>query len=159
MRKGRSTSSYEVGAIGLAAQPRCPLPTRWRSRDLKGPVPGRVVRGLVAAIQSLPQRGSWPEIDEEAWWGDVLSDRRLRPSSDMRLSSKSEDARLRLDCMPCKALTFACKHCRQETTITVAELMRTLGPDRNVRTIGRQIIKCKTTALMREQACPITYRA
>jgi hypothetical protein len=158
MRKGRSTNRYDMRAMAPAVQSR-PLRTRWRSRDLKGPLPDRVVRGLVAAIRSLPTRGPWPEVDEEAWWSDVLLDRRLRPSSDMRLSAKGEDARLRLDRMPCKLLTFVCQHCRQETTRTVAELMQTFGADRNVRTIGREILKCGDKRAWREGDCPIAYRA
>jgi len=159
MGKGRSSSRYDVWRDAPARRPPRPERKRWRSRDLKGPLPTRVTRNLLAAIRSLPVRGPWPEIDEEAWWKDVLMDRRLRPPSALRLPAKSEDARLRLDRMPCKSLTFTCAHCRQTATFPVAELMRTFGADRNVRTVGRQAIKCKTTALMRERACPISYRA
>jgi hypothetical protein len=74
------------------------LRTRWRSTNLR----------LVMAVQSLPAApGPWPEVDEEAWWSDILNDRRLRPSLRKRLSER-DDARLRLDRLPCKSLTFAC---------------------------------------------------
>jgi hypothetical protein len=55
-----------------------PKSTRWRSYDLRGPLPLKTTRALKAAIQSLPDNVSGPEIDEEAWWRDVLSDARVR---------------------------------------------------------------------------------
>jgi hypothetical protein len=160
MKGPRKESRYHVQAVGLAHLPRRSIRTRWRSHDLKGPLPTRIVHSLVAAVQSLPARGPWPEVDEEAWWKDVLTDRRLRPSSEKKLYEKSEDAKLRLDRLPCRSLTFSCKYCRQEIKLTIAELIKTLGSDRNVRTIGRELIKCRDKRSRREgDACPITYRA
>jgi hypothetical protein len=158
MKDARKGSRWAMQQVGRPPMPRRQR-TRWRSKDLKGPLPARVVRGLLIAIQSLPARGPWPDIDEEAWWRDVLVDRRLRPSSDNRLSAKSADAWLRLDRMPCRSLTFACKHCRQEAKFTVAELMQAFGGDRNVRTIGREVLKCGDKRAWRESDCPIAYRA
>jgi len=59
--------------------------TRWRSHDLRGPLPIKTTRALEIAIQSLPGNTPWPDIDEESWWRDVLADRRLRPAKDKRL--------------------------------------------------------------------------
>jgi hypothetical protein len=56
-------------------------PVRWRSRDLKGPLPLSTVRALEIAIRSLPTRAPWPEVDEDGWWREVLRDRRLRRSA------------------------------------------------------------------------------
>jgi len=134
--------------------------TRWRSYDLRGPLSLKTTRALEIAIRSLPGNTPWPEIDEEAWWKDVLADRRLRLPKDKRLSEQSRPAGLRLDRLPCKALRFACKNCGQQCTATVAELSRRFGSDRNVRTIGNQVLKCPAPHLRREGGdCPITYSA
>jgi hypothetical protein len=160
MKGPRKESRYSVQAIGLAHLARRPIRTRWRSRDLKGPLPSRVVNNLLVAIRSLPTHGPWPEIDEEAWWNDVLTDRRLRPSSEKKLHEKNEDARLRLDRLPCKSLTFSCKYCRHEINLTIAELIKAFGSERNIRTIGRDVIKCMDKRARREgDECPIIYRA
>jgi hypothetical protein len=135
-------------------------PTRWRSRDLRGPLPVRVVHALEVAIRSLPSRGPWPEIDEEAWWKDILTDRRLTRSTAKMLSGRDEDARLRLDRCPAKSLTFSCRWCGERSTLTIAELARTFGPDRNVDTIGKDVLKCRHKGSRREgYPCPITYQA
>jgi len=105
---------------------------------LKGPLPRSTTRALEVAIYSLPVRTPWPAIDEEAWWCDVLADRRLRRSSAKALSEKDQNAGQRLDRLPVKSLTFSCAWCGQRTVIKVAELIRMFGRDRNVRTIGRQ---------------------
>ena len=160
MKGPRKESRYQVQAVRLVYLPRQALRTRWRSHDLKGPLPARVVHSLVAAVQSLPANGPWPEIDEEAWWNEVLMDRRLRPSSEKKLYEKGEDARLRLDRLPCKSLTFSCKYCRQEITVSISDLIKAFGSDRNVRTIGREITKCRDKRARREgDECPIGYRA
>lgn len=160
MKGPRKESRYSVQAVALAHLPRRPIRTRWRSCDLKGPLPARVVSSLLVAIRSLPTHGPWPEIDEEAWWKDVLTDRRLRPSSEKKINEKSEDAKFRLDRLPCKSLTFSCKYCRQEINLTIAELMKAFGSDWNVRTIGRDVIKCRDKRVRREgDECLISYRA
>jgi len=134
--------------------------TRWRSFDLRGPLPAKTTRALEVAIQSLPGHTPWPEIDEEAWWKDVLADRRLRPPKDKRLSEQGWAAGLRLDRLPCKALSFTCKRCGQQCTATVAELSQRYGSDRNVRAVGTQVLKCPAPHLRREGGeCPITYGA
>jgi hypothetical protein len=86
-------------------------PTRWRSRDLKGPLPRATVRALEAAIRSLPTPAPWPDVDEEGWWREVLADRRLRRSTAKSLSEKEEDAGQRLDHLPVKSQTFSCEWC------------------------------------------------
>jgi hypothetical protein len=116
------------------------------------------VKGLVAAIKSLPVHGPWPEIDEEAWWGSVLTDWRQRPSNTKRLPDKG--AALRLDQLPLKAVTFSCKQCKRSVTLTVVDLCRTFGPDRNVRTVGAEVVACGDKRSRREgYECPITYGA
>lgn len=149
------SSRWHGGTVGL--QPVKPRATRWRSDDLSGPLPTRVMQNLVTAIQSLPVRGPWPETDEEAWWEAVLTDWRTRPSNAKKLPNK--DAALRLDRQPGEALTFSCEHCGQSATFTVAELCQNYGPDRNVRTVGVEVIKCKDKRVRREgYDCPISYR-
>ncbi len=112
------------------------------------------------AVRSLPARGLWPEVDEEAWWVDVLADRRLRRSAAKTLSEKDDDARQRLDRLPVKALTFSCSRCGQSVTPKVAELVQMFGADRNVRSIGRHVLKCGDRGARREgEDCPITYQA
>jgi hypothetical protein len=104
--------------------------------------------------------GPWPEVDEEGWWREVLADRRLRRSASKSQPEKDEDAGQRLDRLPVKSLTFSCEWCGQRTKLTVAELIRMFGRDRNVRSIGRHILKCKDRRSRREgEECPITYQA
>jgi transcription elongation factor Elf1 len=103
-------SRWRVSQLGVRATSRARA-ARWRNRDLRGPLAPSVVRAPVTAIQSLPTRGPWPEVDEEAWWAEVLTDRRLRRSTAKKLSEKDNDARQRLDRLPARSLTFSCKWC------------------------------------------------
>ncbi len=147
------------GRLGITPALR-PRPARWRSRDLKGPLPVQVVRALETAIRSLPARGPWPEIDEEAWWKDVLADRRARPPAPKTLSEKHAQAALRLDRLPTKSLTFACARCGRSITVTVVALCARFGTDRNVKTIGQEVLACKDKAWRRDGGeCPISYWA
>jgi hypothetical protein len=135
-------------------------PVRWRSRDLKGPLPLSTVRALEIAIRSLPTRAPWPEVDEDGWWREVLRDRRLKRSAAKSLSDKDEDAGQRLDQLPVKSLTFSCEWCGQRATLKVGELIAMFGRDRNVRSIGRHVLKCRDRRSRREgEECPITYQA
>jgi hypothetical protein len=132
-------------------------PTRWRTRDLQGPLPRATVR---VAIRSLPTRAPWPEVDEDGWWREVLADRRLRRSAAKPLSDKDEDAGQRLDRLPVKSLTFSCEWCGQRARLKIAELIAMFGRERNVRSIGRQVLKCRDRRSLREgDECPITYQA
>ena len=89
-----------------------------------------------------------------------LQDRRLRRSSAKTLAEKDENAGQRLDRLPVKSLTFSCAWCGQRTAIKVAELIRMFGRDRNVRTIGRHVLKCHDRRPRSEgEECPITYHA
>jgi hypothetical protein len=117
------------------------------------------VRALEIAIRSLPTR-AWTEVDEEGWWREVLADRRLRRSAAKSLSEKDEDAGQRLDHLPVKSLTFSCKWCGQCATLKVGELIAMFGRERNVRSIGRHVLKCRDRRSRREgEECPITYQA
>jgi hypothetical protein len=157
--KGRKSTRWEVSQQSAPPAVR-PRPRRWRSYDLKGPLPRSTTRALEVAIYSLPVRTPWPAIDEEAWWCDVLADRRLRRSSAKALSEKDENAGQRLDRLPVKSLTFSCAWCGQRTAIKVAELIRMFGRDRNVRTIGRHVLKCHDRRPRSEgEECPIAYHA
>jgi len=152
-------SRWHVSQLGVRPTARA-RPARWRSRDLRGPLAPSVVRALVTVIRSLPTRGPWREADEEAWWADVLTDRRLRRSTAKTLSEKDDDARQRLDRLPARSLTFSCKWCGERATFTVAELIQTFGADRNVRTVGRHVLRCRAKGARREgEECPITYQA
>jgi hypothetical protein len=142
-------SRWHVSQLGVRPTARA-RPTRWRSYDLRGPLAPRAVSALVTAIKSLPTRGPWPEVDEEAWWSDVLADRRLRRSTAKALSDKDDDARQRLDRLPARSLTFSCKLCGQRATLTIAELIRTFGAERNVRTVGRHVLRCRDKGARRE---------
>jgi hypothetical protein len=127
---------------------------RWCSTDLSGPLSASVVRGLVDVIESLPRRWPWPEIDEEAWWRDVLADTRLRLPTVKKLADKTAD--LRLDRQAAETLTFSCESCGGQSTLTVADLIRTFGPDRNVRSIAQRVLKCPNKRGRREGGeCPI----
>ena len=150
---------WDVARLGVTpAQP--PRRTCWRSYDLKGPLPISTVRALEIAIRSLPTHAPWPEVDEEGWWQEVLADRRLRRSTAKTLSEKHEEADQRLDRLPVKSLTFSCYWCGQRTTLKVAELIQMFGRDRNVRSIGRHVLKCKDRRPRREgEECPIVYQA
>jgi hypothetical protein len=75
-------------------------------------------------------------------------------------SRGDENAAQRLDRLPVKSLTFSCAWCGQRIVIKVAELIRMFGRDRNVRTIGRHVLKCRDRRARREgEECPITYHA
>jgi hypothetical protein len=153
-----NSTRWSVAGLGLHPTAR-PRPLRWRSHDLTGPLPMRVVRNLETAIKSLPARGPWPQIDEEAWWADVLTDTRLRSPSAKKLAEKSQDANFRIDRCPAKSLTFSCKRCGEEVTLAVNELCRKFGSDRNVHTIGQEVLKCPDGRSRREgYECPIKYR-
>jgi hypothetical protein len=116
----------------------------------QGTAAASTTRALEVAIYSL----------QEAWWRDVLADRRLRRSSAKTLAEKDENAGQRLDRLPVKSLTFSCAWCGQRTVIKVGELIRMFGRDRNVRTIGRHVLKCPDRRPRREgEECPITYHA
>jgi hypothetical protein len=50
--------------------------------------------------------------------------------------------------------------CGERSTLTIAELVRTFGPDRNVDTIGKDVLKCRHKGSRREgYPCPTTYQA
>ena len=135
-------------------------PTRWSSRDLKGPLPRATVRALEVAIRSLPTRAPWPEVDEDGWWREVLADRRLRRSAAKRLPEKDEDAGQRLDHLPVNSLTFSCEWCGQRATLKVARLIAMFGRDRYVRSIGCHVLKCRERRSRREgEDCPIIFQA
>ena len=160
MAKDRSTR-WDLARLNSAAAARARL-TRWRSRDLKGPLPRSTVRALEIAIRSLPTRAPWPEVDEEGWWREVLADRPLRRSAAKSLSDKDEDAGQRLDHLPVKSLTFSCEWCGQRATVKVAELIAMFGRERNVRSIGRHVLKCRDRRSRREgegEECPIIFQA
>lgn len=147
---------WHLQSIGRLPAPR--RPNRWRSTDLSGPLPARAVRGLVGAIDSLPRRGPWPEIDEEAWWREVLEAARRRLPTAKKLADKT--AKFRLDRQTAESLTFSCERCGAQATVTVADLVKTFGPDRNILTIGQHVLKCPNKRDRREGGeCPVTYRS
>jgi hypothetical protein len=149
-------SRWNLQGVGSRPEPR--RRARRRSRDPSGPLPARVVRSLVDAIKSMLARGPWPKIDEEAWWSEVLTDSRLHLPTAKRLENKT--ASFRLDQQTAEALTFSCERCSQQTTVAVADLIRTFGRDRNVRTVGQEVLKCPNKRARREgYGCPVTYRA
>ena len=158
MAKDRSTR-WDLARLSAPPAARV-RPTRWRSYDLKGPLPRATVRALEVVIRSLPTRTPWPEVDEEGWWREVLADRRLRRSATKSLSKKGEDAGLRLGHLPVKSLTFSCEWCGQRATLKVAELIAMFGRERNVCSIGQHVLKCRDRRSRREgDECPITYQA
>jgi hypothetical protein len=130
MTKGaRKSTRYDVSGLSPAR------PTRWRSHDLKGPLPRATARALEIAIRSLPVRAPWPEIGDDGWWKAVLADRRLRQPTAKSLAEKAEYAGQRLDRLPVKALTFSCEWCGQRAKLKVDDLILMFGRDRNVRSI------------------------
>jgi hypothetical protein len=143
-----ANSRWHVSQLGVYRAVR-PRSVHWRSHDLREPLPTRVVRALETAIKSLPARGPWPEIDEEAWWADVLADRRLRRSAAKMLPEEGAAANQRLDRLPTKSLTFSCRWCGASTTLTVTELIRMFGAERNVATVGREVLPRRQTRAAR----------
>ena len=90
---------------------------------------------------------------------EVLADRRLRRSAAKSLSEKDEDAGQQLDHLPVKSLTFSCEWCGPCATLKVAELIAMFGRERNVRSIGRHVLKCRDRRSRREgNKCPIILR-
>ena len=76
------------------------------------------------------------------------------------LSERDEGAGQRLDHLPVKSLTFSCEWCGQRARLKIAELIAMFGRERNVRSIGRQVLKCRDRRSLREgDECPITYQA
>jgi hypothetical protein len=156
---GPKVTRWDVAKLGWLPKAQA-KPTRWRSRDLKGPLPAHIVRSLEAVISSLPLPGSWAEIDEESWWADVLTDARARTPSEKNIQLESRCANLRLDRSPAQSLTFTCHRCGANVTLKLDELNRAFGRDRNVHTIGREVLKCPEKRARREgYECPVTYRA
>ena len=66
---------------------------------------------------------------------------------------------MRLDKCPTKLLTFCCTHCGERATFSVAKLIGMFGRERNVRTIGGELLKCRAPSFRREGECPIKYQA
>jgi hypothetical protein len=144
---GKKSTRWDVARLSPPAAV-WPRPIRWRSYDLKGSLPRATTQALVAAVQSLPARGPWPDVDED-WWQAVLADRR-----------RNDAAGQRLDRLPVKSLTFKCAWCGQRATLKVDDLIRMFGPDRNVRSIVRHVLNCRDKRSRREgEGCPITYQA
>lgn len=152
--KGR----WEIQAVGpCPAKPRRGTPARWRSYDLRGPLSLKTTLALAIAIHSLPSNLPWPEIDEEAWWRDVLSDARVRTPTMKHLPLDGWRSKFRLDRHQCLSITFTCNQCRQQTTVSVADLIKEFGSGRNVTSIGNDMLKCLNKRARREgYDCPIT---
>jgi hypothetical protein len=105
---------------------------RWRSYDLRGPSPTKTIRALKIAIESLPGNVPWPDVDEESWWREVLSDPRVRSPTAKHLPLDGWRSKFRLDRQQSLAMTFTCSVCRQQCTVSIADLIKSLGKDRNV---------------------------
>ena len=157
MAKGRSTR-WEVQALGLRQDRSRPRkPTRWRSFDLRGPLPLKTTHALEIAIQSLPGNVPWPDVDEDAWWRDVLSDARVRSPTMKRLPNEGWRSKFRLDRLQCLSTTFTCSQCKQQRTVSVADLIKDLGASRNAGTIGNDVLQCPNKRSRREgYDCPIS---
>ena len=83
----------------------------------------------------------------------------MRPGVLKFLAAVPERGQL-LDHLPVKSLTFSWEWCGQRATLKVAELIATFGRDRNVRSIGRHVLKYRDRRSRREgDECPITYQA
>ncbi len=159
MKDGGKTTRWDAGRLGVMLSPQL-RPAHWRSRDLKGPPPFHVVRAMETVVKSLPSRGPWSEIDEEAWWKDVLADQRARPPAAKAFSERHAHAALRLDRLPTRSLIFACACCGRHVTVAVADLCARFDPDRNVKTIGQDVLACKEKARRRDCGeCPVNYQA
>jgi hypothetical protein len=153
-------SRWAVQQLGIRDDvPGLLRPKRWTSNDLKGPLPAETVRKLEIALKSLPKRTPWPEIDEEAWWADVMNDPRARRrKSPDRPQPDGRDAHLRLDRFPAPFVTFSCDRCKRSRTLKVFDLRGTFGGDRNIYTIGRAALSCPNERDRREGwECPVRF--
>jgi hypothetical protein len=151
----KRVNRWEIQALGLRDDRSKPKSRRWRSYDLRGTLPLKTTRTLEIAIQSLPGTVAWPEIDEEAWWRDVLSDARVRVPTRKLLPFDGWHSKFRLDRQQCSSITFACSYCRQRTNVSVAGLIVEFGGSRNVSTLGSDVLKCPNKRARREgYDCP-----
>ena len=55
-------------------------------------------------------------------------------------------------------MTFTCASCGKSNSLDVADLCKSFGADRNIRTIGRYIIRCEDKRRRREgYECDVSY--
>jgi hypothetical protein len=148
---------WHLAALGVFDAPKR---RRWRSSDIKSFLPLSRVRPLELAMQSIAERGNWLQIDEEAWWADVLDDPRVRPPLRKTLPAGHRYAHLRLDRCQAESVTFVCVSCRQQTTLDVAVLRERFGRDRNILTIRGEALLCGKHKRDRRDGyeCDVSYR-
>lgn len=135
-------------------------PRVWRSADIKGFLRTRVAEGLAAAMESMPQRGGAPDIDEDAWWRDVLDDPRVRTSRRERIDERdARNVHVRVDRCTAETVTFTCALCGGVETYDVPGLILKVGSDRNIYTINAEVMNCPDKRKRREGwGCPISIK-
>ena len=154
MAKG---TRWDNQALGRRDRERPRQRTSWRSDNLRGALPLKVTRALAIAVESLPGNAPWPDVDEESWWRDVLTDARVRTPTMKNLPLDGWRSKFRMDRQQCSAMTFTCGACKQQRTVSVAELIKDLGGSRNIATIGNDVLLCPNKRVRREgYDCPIS---
>jgi hypothetical protein len=131
--------------------------TSWRSDNLRGALPLKVTRALEIAVENLPGNTPWPDIDEDSWWRDVLSDARVRTPTMKNLPLNGWRSKFRLDRLQCSAMTFTCAGCKKKRTVSVADLIKRFETHRNATTIGNDVLECPDKRSRREgYDCPVS---
>jgi hypothetical protein len=115
-----------------------------KSESMKGDaatiLPAHVARALLAAFRAVPARGSWPVIDEESWWLQVLHDPRARWPSEKRLSGRY--AHLRLDRWRAPVMTLFCRRCGVRKSFDTEQVMKQFGGDYNITLLRHDLVPC-----------------
>jgi hypothetical protein len=154
MAKG---TRWENQALGRRERERPRQRATWRSDNLRGALPLKVTRALEIAVENLPRNTPWPQIDEDSWWRDVLVDARVRTPTMKHLPPDGWRSKFGLDRQQCSEIKFTCAACKQQRTVSVADLIKQFGTHRNVATIGDEILQCSNKRARREgYDCPIS---
>jgi hypothetical protein len=114
----------------------------------------------LAAFKAIPPRGAatFPAIDEESWWLEVLHDPRARWPSEKRLSSTGRHAHLRLDRWHAPAITLACRLCGIRKSFDTEQVVRQFGGDYNITVLRHDLVPCERRGSDRPYgACHLDY--
>ena len=106
-------------------------------------LPAHVARALLAAFKAIPPRGAatWPVIDEESWWLEVLHDPRARWPSEKRLTGRY--AHLRLDRWQAPMMTLVCRLCGVRKSFATDAVVKQFGGDYNITVLRHDLVPCQ----------------
>jgi hypothetical protein len=130
-----------------------------RSDNIKRVLSRGPVAAFLTAFQGLRAKNApWVELDAddaEAWWRDVLHDRRARRTRADYIPANDVDAGLRLDRWPGSFVTLRCATCDAHATYEVAELASVFGADHNITQLPASLVDCPDKRGRREGACQL----